>query len=204
MNFLCRMPNLSHLKLDMLHNGIHAQIWERLIQKHLSKLKNLQFKTNFTTVVVASTREQHVQQIVDTFRNPFWLDEHRWFVQCDWSPMIEKCYVYTLPYSFENFNIDFPICAKSTCAPDNDRCLYDRVRRLTYTGTPHYLYECFTLSHIQFPNVEHITIELPTHNHFRYKNKQYDPLTSSPIPSIDACEANCLTRMIWSSNFLTS
>ncbi|CAF0892840.1 unnamed protein product [Adineta steineri] len=104
-----------------------------------------------TTVKAGSTGEEQVEQIVNTFRTPFWLDEHRWFVQCDWSPITESCYVYTLPYAFENFNIDFPICFKSTCAIDNLSCFYDR-----------------------FSNIQHITIDLTDAYRFRYKNGQND------------------------------
>ncbi|CAF1051730.1 unnamed protein product [Adineta steineri] len=187
-NFLRRTRNLTYLKLDMIHNAIPAQAWEKLIEKYLTNLKTLHFKMNFIAAKAGSTGEEQVEQIVDTFRNPFWLDEHRWFVQCDWSPITEKCYVYTLPYAFENFNIDFPICFKSTCAIDNVSCFYDRVRRLTYKATPDYLYESLTLSHIQFSNIEHITIDLTDAYRFRYKNGQNDS-------SAYGCEVNCLNRL---------
>ena len=172
----------------MLHYGIPAQIWERLIQKHMSKLKSLQFKMNFTVDAANSTGEQLVEEILDTFRTPFWLDEHQWFVQCDWSPVSKRCYVYTVPYTFENFNIDFPIYSKSTSAPDNHPRLYEHVHRLTYAAAPKYLSKCLTLSHIQFFNIQHITIELPEHNHFRLKDQQYDPMT-------DDYEAKCLNQL---------
>ncbi|CAF3606782.1 unnamed protein product [Adineta steineri] len=95
---------------------------------------------NFTTVKAGSTGEKQVEQILNTFRNSFWLDEHRWFVQCDWSPITEKCYVYTLPYAFENFNIDFPICSKFTCAIDNTPCFYDCHITIDLIGAKRFLY----------------------------------------------------------------
>lgn len=194
LDFLRRIPNLSHLKLDMSYHGIHAQIWEGLIHKDLTKLKSLQFKMNFIAGAKKDDREKQTEQILDSFRNSFWLVEHRWFVQCDWSSVSEQCYVYTLPYTFENFNIDFPISSKSTCAPDNHPCFYDRVHRLTYRSAS-YLYECLTLSHIKFSNVEHITIDLPKSNHFRYKNKWLDQSASVSVPLTDDCETNCLNQL---------
>ncbi|CAF1352916.1 unnamed protein product [Adineta steineri] len=187
-DFLRRTPNLIYLKLDMVYNGIHAQVWERLIQKYLPNLKTLHFKMNFTIVKAGSTGERQVEQILNTFRNSFWLDEHRWFVQCDWSPITEKCYVYTLPYAFENFNIDFPICSKFTCAIDNTACFYDCVRRLTFNATPDHLYDSLTLSHIQFSNIQHITIDLIGDKRFRCKTGQHDS-------SAYNCEVNCLNQL---------
>ncbi|CAF0927508.1 unnamed protein product [Adineta steineri] len=153
-NFLRRTPNLTYLKLDMIYIAMPAQAWEKLIQKYLTNLKTLHFKMNFIAAKAGSTGAEQVEQIVNTFRNPFWLDEHRWFVQCDWSPITEKCYVYTLPYAFENFNIDFPICFESTCAINSISCFCDR-----------------------FSNIQHITIDLTDAYRFRYKNGQNDSST---------------------------
>lgn len=187
-NLLKKMPNLSHLKLETLRLSVPAQIWERLIEKHLPKLRNLQFKMNFTTGTEKDAREKQVEQLVETFRNTFWLDEHQWLVQCDWNLDNEQCSVYTLPHTFENFDIKCPIRSKWNRPPDDIRHSYDCVRRLTYSVKPYYLYECLTLSHIHFFDIEHITIELPTCNSFRYKNEQLGPSTYDN-------EQNCLKQL---------
>ncbi|UJR06975.1 hypothetical protein I4U23_011263 [Adineta vaga] len=188
LNFLRRIPNLTHLKIDMKEHFIHAQIWERLIQKYLTKLKHLQFKMKSTTVIENSTAEQQVKRIVDDFRNSFWLDEHQWFVQCDWNPRNRNCYVYTIPYTFEDFNIDFPIYSKSTHAHDNAQCLFECVRRLTFDTTSYDLHECLTFSYIQLPNIEHISIKLPIQNPLWYTNGQCHP-------SVYKYELNCLNQL---------
>ncbi|CAF1080587.1 unnamed protein product [Adineta ricciae] len=188
LNILRRIPNVTHLKVDMKSHCIDAQIWQRLIQKHMTKLKYLQFRMTFTVLANNIIIKQEVEKVVDSFRNPFWLDEHRWFVQCDWNPRSRKCYIYTVPYTFDSFNIDFQLYSKSTCAPDNAECHFECVRRLTFSTTSHTLHECLSLSHIHFSNIEHLTIELSRPNHFLYSNDQFNPLAY-------ADEMNCLNLL---------
>ncbi|CAF1253087.1 unnamed protein product [Adineta ricciae] len=188
LNILRRIPNLTHLKLDMGSHFIDAQIWQGLIQKHMMKLKYLQFRMIFTVLANNTIVRQEVEKVVASFQNSFWLAEHRWFVQCDWNPQNRKCYIYTLPYAFDSFYADFQIYSKSTCTSDNAECRFERVRRLMLNTTSYQLYECLTLSHIHFPSIEHISIELAAKNRFLYMNEQDDA-------SIHEYELKCVNKL---------
>ena len=134
-NLLRRIPNVNYLKLNMIYHGISAQIWERLIPRYLPRLKTLHFKMNFDAVEQINAREQQVEQIVNTFRNPFWLDEHRWFVQCDWHPM----FVRTIFMHFSNSIIKRQ--DRSWAFDDELSCLHQLQHILEW-------YHCLTSLHI--------------------------------------------------------
>ncbi|CAF4024619.1 unnamed protein product [Rotaria sp. Silwood1] len=70
-------------------------------------------------------KEQRVDELLKSFRTRFWLEEHQWYVRCDWNRCQEdSCcdhmYLYTVPYTFNYYySHDSIITGNSTC-PDND------------------------------------------------------------------------------------
>ncbi|CAF3706652.1 unnamed protein product, partial [Rotaria sp. Silwood1] len=76
--------------------------------------------------------DEYIDQLFNTFRTPFWLNEHGWFVRCDWNSSNLVIYIYTLPYAFDTFWILYPLCHKSTCPQKNNKQSYDTVRYLRY------------------------------------------------------------------------
>ncbi|CAF3253176.1 unnamed protein product [Rotaria sp. Silwood2] len=98
-----------------------------------------------------------------TLCDRFWLDEHCWFVQCDWNPERSDADVYTLPFAFSDFEFVFPNISKSTCPTNNDQWPYDCVRRLTCKAD---LSQYLSDSSIQFFNIQDLSIELPVNHHF--------------------------------------
>ncbi|CAF4435810.1 unnamed protein product, partial [Rotaria sp. Silwood2] len=83
--FLEQLPNLCRLKLSTSYCYMYGEQWERMIKNHLPKLNTFQFRMK-SAFGKEENCEQRIDEILNTFRNQFWLDEHRWFVRCDWSP----------------------------------------------------------------------------------------------------------------------
>ncbi|CAF2269701.1 unnamed protein product [Rotaria magnacalcarata] len=109
-----------------------------------------------------SNNEEQIDPVLDSFRTRFWLDEHCWFVQCDWNPENSFAGIYTIPFAFSDFEFVFPVISKSTCPTNNDQSTYDCVRRLIYKlDLNQYLYE----SKIEFFNIQDLSLALPATHH---------------------------------------
>ncbi len=77
-------------------------------------------------------KEVQLNEIIETYRTKFWIDEHQWFVRCHWYSSNEHqkfhhIHLFSLPYAFRRFPDDANyILAKSTWT-------YDHVTELYYT-----------------------------------------------------------------------
>ncbi|CAF0998449.1 unnamed protein product [Rotaria sordida] len=175
-NFLRKTPNLRHLKVEFcsVYLYVDGQRWEQMIRNYLAKLERLQFKM-LVSLNGDLTEEGQVDRILDKFRSQFWLVEHRWFVQCDWNLYKEFVILYTLPYAFNNFYFYSPIQSKSTSPYDNDLRSYDNVHSLIYKPR---LFNISSSPHIQFSNIQHLSIEFPISAHFWSIVPRFDHLIS--------------------------
>ncbi|CAF3675001.1 unnamed protein product [Adineta steineri] len=180
---LQNMPNLLHLKVkaDQMYGLLIAQQWEQIIHDYIPKLKRLQFKIGFNLHDWQSQKEQ-VNGILAGYRSPFWLVERHWFVQCDWNSDRENACLYTLPYAFDNFQFSSPIVSQSTIPYDNNSRSYDCVHNLMYKPRLYYL---SSPPHIQFFNIQHLSIEFPVTAHFWSIIPKLDHLISLDVLSND-------------------
>ncbi|CAF1379685.1 unnamed protein product [Adineta ricciae] len=144
--------------------SINGCQWEKIIISHLPKLKTFQLKIKHQCWT-HSIKDNEVDTLLQSFNTPFWITERQWFVRCEWvmdqfSPYF--C-LYTLPYSFERYDILHPeIRSKSTCPNETDYWSYNNVRQLQYyCGS---LNPCSMIDRIQFRNICYLSLELPTHN----------------------------------------
>ncbi|CAF2771377.1 unnamed protein product [Rotaria sp. Silwood2] len=175
-NFLQKMPNLRYLKVEFysVYLYINGQRWEQMIRNCLTNLERLQFKM-LLSLNNDQEEEEQIDRILDTFRSQFWLVEHRWFVQCDWSLYKEFASLYILPYAFDTFRFYSSIQSKSTLSFDNDQRLYDCVHDLIYKPR---LFNISSSFHIQFFNIQHLSIEFPITSHFWSIVPRFDHLVS--------------------------
>ncbi|CAF2915153.1 unnamed protein product [Rotaria sp. Silwood2] len=124
--------------------------------------------------------EKRVDELIETFRTPFWLDEHQWFVRCHWESQEprQNTHLYTLPYCHDTLsNWTSNLYCKSNCPSDQDFFSYNNVRVIEYLyGTD------IWLSSIRFPNIRDMSIGFPTH----------ETIWSS-IPTLD----NLISLTIW-------
>jgi hypothetical protein len=157
---LSSTPNLRHLTIETGSVYRNGHEWEHIIITHLPKIKVFRLNMYFSSTNSRVT-ELEVDEILDTFRTRFWLDERRWFVRCEWNSLDEfnSIFLYTLPYFTCNgwYNLDERKHTKSTCPNDQSYWSYDNVSDLAYNNEV----ENSSLPRIRFPNICHLTINLP-------------------------------------------
>jgi hypothetical protein len=177
------MPNLSHVtlvitgKLDCTYlNGYH---WKQIIINRLSNIKLFRFFTECSFYDEINL-EGKIDKILDTFRTPFWLDEHQWYVRCEWKPEYrsQTISLYTLPHCCENIYALFPaVRSKSTCPGSQDEWSLNDV---CYSISKNRVFEPNLLSIIS-PKIIHLKIELPTNHNVWSFISTVDYLTSLEV-----------------------
>lgn len=134
---LQNLPNLHGLKLDIALIYINGYQWEEIIHEYLPKLDVFQLKMYFLGFN-DKDKQIELNEIIDTYRTKFWIEERRWFVQCyrcdpnDINPF-DRIYLFTLPYSFGDFDRNGNcILTKSTSPSNEEYLLCDNVKYLSY------------------------------------------------------------------------
>ncbi len=180
------MPNLSNLKLEVFKINWNGYDWENLLTNHLPNIKLFQFKMNFKFLRDIKIEHQ-INELLDSFRTPFWLDKHRWFVRCHWFPFPEKVMdieyniIYTLPYAFKEFDHLRKYCIKSTCPNEEDYYVYNYVQTIPYNHRTNYRDE--TIPPFQFSNLRQCPIHLFLNDQFHIYNASLSKLTTLFITS---------------------
>jgi len=181
-HLLQNMPNLYHLTIETSHFLLNGNQWKEIINKYLLKLKILQFKIG--PLVIEEYGEIQFNEIFDSFRTKFWIDEHQWFVQChlfrqDKPDTRYYIDVFTLPYAFENFpDVTNCVLLKSTYPYDNEYLTCDRVINLYYKSSH---FTVSILSHVRFCNIQSLSLSLPFHDLFLSVVCRLDRLTSLTV-----------------------
>jgi len=100
--FLKSLPNLFSLTLEINIAILNGYDWQTLLVNHLPKLKNFRLKMSFNFPTNGNLIT-HTDQLVDSFRTPFWIEEHQWFIRCDCylAKRVSRGVLYTLPYAFK-------------------------------------------------------------------------------------------------------
>ncbi|CAF4174645.1 unnamed protein product [Rotaria magnacalcarata] len=101
------MPNLCRLTLYMMNFYIHGHKLEQIIRNDLIKLKVLRFEMSIYSL--NDIKVELVNELLKSYSTPFWLEERRWFVRCDWQTCKNIVYIYTLPYAFHEYRFNWPI-----------------------------------------------------------------------------------------------
>lgn len=102
-------PGLVHLKLIAYGSTINflfsGSYWEELISRGLPLLEKFELccvcRFNYDDAIV-----DKFKSLIDSFRKPFWMTEHCWFVTCDYVPTKEQIRLYTTPVCMTNFDKD--------------------------------------------------------------------------------------------------
>ncbi|CAF1273505.1 unnamed protein product [Adineta ricciae] len=171
-------PNLTHLTIKLFYIILDGYQWEKLITTYLSNLKVFHFKMQCVRRCNNTTIES-IDELIDSFRSPFWLDEHQWFIQCHLHRSDKRllAHLYTLPYHFNEFNMNSTLQFRTTCPANEVRWSYDNVKHLTYQGS--------NCSSIRFPNVENLIVVFPIDMYFQLNLPNLYRLTSMTVKSIE-------------------
>jgi hypothetical protein len=120
-DLLQRLPNLSYLSLEISDIRMDGNDWANLLINHLPKLKKFHLKMNLNFLSADNNMQTSMDQLVDSFRTSFWLEQHQWYVRgnCYFSNQYHHGVLYTLPYIFDQcsyLNSDYSISTK----PDDE------------------------------------------------------------------------------------
>ncbi|CAF0899935.1 unnamed protein product [Adineta steineri] len=96
-------PSLGHLKLvssKSIRNPIFdGSYWEQFIQEKLLLLRQFQF--SFTCISKKLNDTTTPDSLIFPFQSPFWLNNKKWFVNCDYILRQSKIILYTTPRCIE-------------------------------------------------------------------------------------------------------
>jgi hypothetical protein len=171
--------------------------WKQLIIDHLVKLKVLRFEMSIYHFRGPNI-EKEVDELLDTFRTPFWLDEHQWYVRCDWdlgctpSP---GC-LYTLPYAFHVFTDISYGGSKWTCPDDKISGSYDYVHKFDCEKSKYKEYKSLDLYPACFSNIYDLRISFPLPEKIWHIIPALDHLTSLSVSISEEQSASDLQALI--------
>jgi hypothetical protein len=184
-NLLQCMPNLHKLIIDLENIKLNGHQWERIIIKSAPQLKIFRFKMSISRHN-NKLSDQEIDALLDTFRTPFWFDEHQWYVRCD----VEHQCLYTVPYAFHFFStgaVSLRLIvnaaenirqAKWTYPDDRKYWLFDRVHRfdcIMQAKNSSYLYPAC------FPNIQKLELRIPSDDTIWRIIPTFDHLTTLHI-----------------------
>ncbi|CAF1203626.1 unnamed protein product [Rotaria sordida] len=180
------LSNLCHLTIKTQRMYLNGYEWQKIILNYLPKIQVFQLKMDWKFSYTKNIEEQ-LNQLLDSFRTSFWLEEHQWFVQCDWFMLGISNFVtlYTLPYAFNDFSLANKCWSKSTASNDE---FYDHVKILTLINIRTNLFTDSFLTSDDFQNILHLKLSLPLNNHFWSAIRFFDQLTSLDITLIQGAD----------------
>ncbi|CAF2138775.1 unnamed protein product [Rotaria magnacalcarata] len=96
---LAQTPSLVYLKLgsrrEVFDSIFDGSSWEKFIIANISSLKKFEFLFSYT--LKNNNAMPNINSHIDSFRTPFWLNEKRWFVICDYNMQQKIINLYTTP-----------------------------------------------------------------------------------------------------------
>ncbi|CAF5129722.1 unnamed protein product, partial [Rotaria sp. Silwood1] len=185
-NILQHMPNLYDLKLDLINIYLNGYEWENLFVLNLPNIKIFQFRMHLKFSKI--NLEQQINEILNSFQSSFWLEEHQWFVRCEWNSS-NSGIIYTLPYAFNYMFYLNQHSSKSTCRNEQDYWSYNNIRKFEYINSNNMFINDFDNFPIRLTNLHELDIALPIGNYFWSIISSWNQLISLNI-SINGNENN--------------
>lgn len=175
-SFLQNIPNLYRLNITLSTQIIDGRQCKEFITKFLPKLRIFQFQMvqNFT---LDENLQRKADQLIKSFRSPFWTDEHRWYVRCFISK--RTVYLFTVNNTISFKQEIIPRVFLSTCPDDN---LQNFCNGITDVYNASMLIDLIP-SRIHFINIKHLTIQIPIDNEFWLIVPNLDKLRTLEISS---------------------
>jgi hypothetical protein len=166
-NLFENLPNLMNLTLETFDIYYDGYEWEKLLMNYLSNLKRFRLKMNLNFPTCDNINKQ-AKELLDTFRSSFWIEEHQWFVRCDWDPsnIFSNGILYTLPYVFDDCFYFDAVSSISTCPVNTDYWSYDRVQILSHGNPENDLAKELILFSARFLKIRHLKISFPFNENF--------------------------------------
>ncbi|CAF1434617.1 unnamed protein product [Adineta ricciae] len=116
-SLILAIPKLRHLKLRYWQNIFNSVVdlynWEKFIRTELNFLDTCEFLVSYK---IAPDDKIKLQSILDPFLEPFWVNEKRWFIGCEYVFGRSTILLYTIPISFHFYHcggVCYAISAKT-------------------------------------------------------------------------------------------
>ncbi|CAF2847057.1 unnamed protein product [Rotaria sp. Silwood2] len=176
-------PNLTCLIIETSGTYIDGHHWEDVIVNNLRMLKVFRLFMLFQ-FYNDENKDEKANEVLNSFRSSFWLDERKWFVRCHWdsSEITNNVSLYTLPYPSIKFDVSIGKFSKSTCPEDCNRYFYERVYNLHYNLL---IDQPSTLSNISFLNIRQLSLTLPFDDQFSSIVPNFDNLITLAVTLTD-------------------
>ncbi|CAF1438215.1 unnamed protein product, partial [Rotaria sordida] len=176
-------PNLCRLSVDLLFKLIDGHRWEQIIRNYLPKLRVFRLKMQQTRIF-NQNMEEHANELLKSFQNSFWIDEHQWFVRC----LIQTNTIvfYTLSKPFHYCEDELPRSLISTLPHDDHQDFYNNITNIN-NGT---FFDQSILPHIRLTNINYLCIKLSINDQFWSVVPTLNRLRSLAVSShVDTCHS---------------
>jgi hypothetical protein len=135
--FLLLIPSLIYLKLVSLNIKIDGKRWERFIEIHLVNLKKFEFY--FVERNVAAQNEINLELITASFRTPFWIENKKWFIICEYYMLSGNIRLYSIPtctfFTYYEPKIKTTSLSTYPVMLNNDSSIMNNVKSLNFRSS---------------------------------------------------------------------
>ncbi|CAF0832893.1 unnamed protein product [Adineta steineri] len=148
--------NLRYLDINIWSILFDGHRWEYMIHNYLPNLQI--FKLRMTgTLAEDRNIEEQIDELINSFRSSFWIDEHRWFVRCFTED--GRIYLYTLSntFNYHEYTMSDSNLFKSTDPHDDEQKLCNSINNI-YKET---YFDQIKSFHLRLPNIKYLKIRLP-------------------------------------------
>lgn len=152
--FFPSMPLLRTLDVYIWDGIINGTQWERIIHHYLPQLKIFRLTMEKTFEGQENTTEL-AKEFFQSFHNPFWIDEHKWFIRC--FTMNKSIYLSSqinISHSFPNLCLH---SYQSTYPNDDPQQIYQHLTSI-YDET---FFDQPISSSIHLSNIDYLRIKFP-------------------------------------------
>lgn len=194
--FFKSMPNLRHLSVSLWSGLIQGHQWGKIIRDHLTKLKTFRIKME-ASFHDGEDIQQIANELIDSFRTPFWTIKHRWFVQCITSRITVR--LDTVSSESTYYEAIIPDSWQSTCSHDNQQEFYDNMTSVYST-----FFDQLIPLNIRLSNINYLHIKLPIKDQLWWIIPNFDRLKSLTISShADTFQSEVQTLLDRASHLIT-
>ena len=152
------MSNLQSLTI-IISCIIRGHQWEELINNYIPKLSEFRLKMT-ESISRDRTELEQMNEITESFRNPFWITVHRWFVRC--FILDDVIHLHTLPRIHPQKNLSIPRFFSSTDPNDGLDKFCNDIIGITELK----FFDQLKQSPLPLMNIEDLIMRMPIEPHF--------------------------------------
>ena len=166
------LPNLRQLRIRIDSIQLNGYQLEQFIRNYLPNLKKFTFIIDKFLYDLAPDFQTTIEQLFASFQTPFWIDEHKWYVQC--VKYDTYLYLYTLPSNMGNNRSELPDLWYSTKPNDRLEDFHTNISQIDCNK----LFKRSLSSSLRLSQIENLSTRLPLHEQFWSIIPNLDKLSS--------------------------